>query len=274
MNRIYRLFGVFGIFGAILPAGALAACVAFISGFSPVNAFYNELGLFSGGYFTLSLALLVNLSFVIFGLLFGALMLADAFAKDTLSSTVLGFFGALTGVFAMAVGIFTINFTQYHYIVAAAFHISAFVLCALYAVLKLTARGKKPVATIISAVLTCAASGAYAWYIISGGMTTYLVASASAASRAGIEPLALVGWAAIALLMVFTVLFSIGLLATKRKKADAQELLRPDVTDDDDKSLDEVLEEITDEPLEESLGVGLQKSFDESAEDDDSLYGL
>lgn len=273
MNRINRLFGVIGIFAAIVSAGALAVCVVCKSGFSPLHAFYNELGLFSGGFFVPSTALLFNLSFLLFGILFGALMLADAFMKDTITSTVLGFFGALTGVLAMALGIFTINFVQYHYIVSAVFHISAAVLCALYVLFNLTKRGKKPVATISAAVLTFAASGTYAYYILSGGMSAYLVAKASLPSRAGFEPLALVGWAAIALLMVFTVLFSIGLLAAKRKKDDAQELLHPEITDEDDKSLDEVLEDITDEPLEESLGAGLQKSVDESTEDD-SLYGL
>ncbi len=274
MNRINRLFGILGIFAAVVLAGALtAAVVCNTGGFSPLNAFYNELGLFSGGYFVPSFALLLNLSFVLLGLVFGALMVADALSKDTGAATAFGFFGALTGVLAMAHGIFTLNVTQYHYIASAAFYISAAVLCVLYVVFKLLGHDKKPMATIIAAVLTCAASGIYAGYILSGGMSAYLVASASLTGRSGAQPFALVGWGAIALFLVFTVLYSIGLLGAKRKKIDAPDILEPE-DDDDDKELDEVLEDMTDEPLEESLGEGLQKSFDESTEDDDNIYGL
>ncbi len=275
MNRTNRLFGILGILAAAVMAGALtAAVVCDTGGFSPLNAFYNELGLFSGGYFVPSFAMLINLCFVLLGLVFGALMVADAFYKDTVLSTVLGFFGALTGVLAMAHGIFTLNVAPYHYIASAAFYISAAVLCALYAVFKLRERSKKPIATIAAAVLTCAAGGVYAWYMLSGGMSAYLVESASLANRAGFELFALVGWAALALFLVFTVMYAIGLLGVKRKKVDAPDVLEPEETEDDEKTLDEVLEDLTDEPLEEGLGEGLQKSFDESAEDDDHLYGL
>ena len=244
MNRINRLFGILGIFAAIVLAGALAAAVISSSGgFSPLNALYNELGLFSGGYFVPSFALLVNLAFVLLGLVFGALMIADALLKDTAASTVLGFFGALTGVLAMAHGIFTLNVTQYHYIASSAFYISAAVLCVLYVVIKLVGRGKKPIASVIAAVLTCAAGGAYAWYMLSGNMSAYLVASASLTGRSGAEPFALIGWAALTLFLIFTVLYSIGLLGVKRKKIDAPDILEPEDEDDDVKELDEVLED-------------------------------
>lgn len=274
MNRINRCFGILGILGAVVMAGALTAAIVCNTGFSPINAFYNELGLFSGGYFVPSFAMLINLSFVLLGLVFGMLMVADAFRKDTVPATVLGFFGALTGVLAMAHGIFTLNVAPYHYIASAAFYIAAALLCVLYIVFKLKEHDKKPVATISAAALTCAVGGVYAWYILSGGMSTYLVESASLTGRSGFVPFALVGWAALALFLVFTVLYAIGLLGVKRKKADAPEMPKLEQIDDEDKSLDEVLEDITDEPLEESLGEGLQKSFDESTEDDDQLYGL
>jgi hypothetical protein len=281
MNRINRLFGILGILAAALLIGALtAAVVCDSSGLLPTNAFYNELGLFSGGYFIPSFAMLINLSFVLLGFVFGALMLISAITKDTIPSTVLGFFGALTGVLGMAHGIFTLNVSPYHYIASSAFYISAAVLCALYVIFKLRERGKKPAVSMVVAVLTCAAGGAYAWYMLSGGMSAYLVSSITLESRTGIEPFALVGWAAIALFLIFTVLYSIGLLGVKRKKATTPELLDPDEyayeedSADEDKSLDEVVEDLTDENLEESLGKGLQVSIDESTEDDDHLYGL
>ena len=275
MNRINRCFGVLGILAAAVMAGALiASVICDTGGFYPLNAFYNELGLFSGGYFVPSFAMLINLCFVLLGLVFGALMMFDAFRKDTLWSTVLGFFGALTGVLAMAHGIFTLNVAPYHYIAASAFYISAAVLCALYVAGQLREHSRKPVATVIAAVLTCVTGGVNAWYILSGGMSAYLVNSASLTGRSGIEPFALVGWVALALFLVFTVLYSVGLLGTRRKKADSPEMPELKETDDEDKSLDEAIENLTDENLEETLGAGMQKSFDESTEDDDQPYGL
>lgn len=273
MIRIKRFFGMLGIAAAVVLMGAaITAIVCGNDGFTPLNAFYNELGLFSGGYFVPSFALLFNLSFVLFGLVFGALMVIDALAKNTASSTALGFFGALTGVLAMAQGLFTLNFSQYHYMASIAFFISVFVLCALYVVVKLTERGKKPVLSIVAAVCTCAAGAAYAWYMLSGGMSAFFVEDASLTSRAELVPFAPVGWVALALFLAFAVLYSIAMIGFRRKKADAPEIFETD--ESEDQNIADVLDDITDEELEESVGHGLERSPEESTEDDDSLYGL
>lgn len=209
MDKIKRITGIAAFAAtALLLCAAVVAAIFYKGGFSPLNGFFNELGLFSGGYFAAPFALFFNLSLILFGLVFGALMVLDGLEKATIQSTSLGFFGALTGVFAMAQGIFTLNISPYHYIVSAAFYISAFVLCALYAIFGWLERGRKHIASLIAALCAGATCAAYAWYILSGSMSHFFVEDASLTSRAGILPFALVGWAAMALFMAFIVLYA------------------------------------------------------------------
>ncbi len=218
MNTIKRICG-FLAFGAtaVLLIAIIVAILTDKNNFSPLNSFFNELGLFSGGYFAASSPLLFNLSLVFFGLVFGALLVLDGLEKATIQSTVLGFLGALTGVLTMAQGIFTLNISQYHYIATAAFCISVFVLCALYVIFSLLKQERKRIAPIIVAGCAGGAGGVYAWYILSGSLSQFLVEDASLTSRAGILPFALFGWAAIALLMVFIVLYAAQILSGTSK---------------------------------------------------------
>lgn len=213
MYNLKRIFSIL-VFAAaaILLGAAIVAIVTYKGGFSPLNSFFNELGIFSGGYFAASFSLLFNLSLILFGLVFGVLMVLDGIEKATIQSTALGFFGALTGVLTMAQGIFTLNISQYHYIASAAFCISAFVLCALYVIFAFLKRGRKRIAELIVAGCAGAASAVYAWFILSGSMSRFFVEDASLASRTGIMPFALVGWAAMALFMAFVVLRAAALL--------------------------------------------------------------
>jgi hypothetical protein len=218
MDRIKRITGIAVLAAAaLLLCAAIAAAVFYKGGFSPLNGFINELGLFSGGYFAASFALLFNLSLILFGLAFGALMVLDGLEKATIQSTALGFFGALTGVLTMAQGIFTLNISQFHYIVSAAFYISAFVLCALYVVFTLMGRGHKRIAPLAMAGCAGAVSAVYAWYILSGSMSQFLVEDASLTSRTGILPFALIGWASMALFMAFIVLYAVASLGGSKR---------------------------------------------------------
>lgn len=213
MNNIKRIFCILAFTAVVVLLGAtVVAVITYEGGFSPLNSFFNELGLFSGGYFAASFSLLFNLSLILFGLVFGALMVIDGLEKATIQSTVLGFFGALTGVLAMAQGIFTLNISQYHYIASAAFCISVFVLCALYVIFSLLERGRKRIVELVVAGCAGAASAVYAWYILSGSMSRFFVEDASLTSRPGIMPFALIGWAAMALFMAFVVLHAAALL--------------------------------------------------------------
>lgn len=225
MYNIKRIFSIL-VFAAaaILLGAAVVAVMTYKGGFSPLNSFFNELGIFSGGYFAASFSLLFNLSLILFGLVFGALMVIDGLEKATIPSTALGFFGALTGVLTVAQGIFTLNISQYHYIVSAAFCISAFVLCALYVIFSLLERGRKHIAELIVAGCAGAASAVYAWFILSGSMSRFFVEDASLTSRTGIMPFALVGWAAMALFIAFVVCRTAALLGgTSRVMNDVSE---------------------------------------------------
>lgn len=220
MKSIKHIFGILGIAASVILLGAAVAAVI-MNGASPLNTFYNEFGLFSGGYFVLATPLLFNLALVLFGLIFAACMVIDALAINTTRSTILGFFGALTGVLMAAQGIFTLNISQYHYIVSSAFYASAFVLCVLYIVFKFLDGGFKPSASVIVAACAGIAGAVYVWYMLSGSMSSFFVDDASLASRASLVPFALVGWGAMALFIAFTVLYSIGLLYNKNKTINA-----------------------------------------------------
>jgi hypothetical protein len=221
MNKIKHIFSILAFAAtAILLGAAAVAIITYKGGFSPLNGFFNELGLFSSGYFAASFSLLFNLSLILFGVVFGILMVLDGLEKATIQSTALGFFGALTGVLAMAQGIFTLNISQYHYIASAAFCISVFVLCALYVIFSLLERGRKHIASLIVAGFAGIAGAVYAWYILSGSMSRYLVEDASLTSRTGIVPFALVGWAAMALVMAFIVLYAAQILGGTRTMKD------------------------------------------------------
>lgn len=215
MIKIKRILSISTLAAtALLLGAAVVAVITYKGGFSPLNGFFNELGLFSGGYFAASFSLLFNLSLILFGLVFGALMVLDGFEKASIQSTAIGFFGALTGVLVMAQGIFTLNISQYHYIVSAAFCICVFVLCALYVIFSLLERARKRFASIIVAGCAGAASAVYAWYILSGNMSRFLVEDASLTSRTGVLPFALVGWSAMALFMAFIVLYAVQTLGS------------------------------------------------------------
>ena len=218
MYHIKRITCILAFAAAAVLLGAIIiSVITYEGGFSPLNSFFNELGLFSGGYFAAAFPLLFNLSLILFGLVFGALMVIDGLEKATIQSTALGFFGALTGVLAMAQGIFTLNISQYHYIASAAFCISVFVLCALYVIFSLLERGRKRIAELIVAGCAGIACAVYAWYILSGGMSRFFVEDASLTSRTGISPFALVGWAAMALFMAFVVLHAAALLGNRNR---------------------------------------------------------
>lgn len=219
MHRYKRLFGILGIAGAfLLCVSAVATMVFYKAGFSPLSGFFNELGHFVNHYFAAALPLIFNLSLVLFGLLFSLMMVYHGLCEATVKATALGFFGALTGILAAAQGIVTINYAEYHYIVSAAFYCSLFVQSALYVIFSLMERGKKPLASVIVAALAGICGAVFAAFILSGSMSRYLIDAASLSGR-GFMPFALVGWAAAALVVAFTVLFGVQMIAGGKSAA-------------------------------------------------------
>jgi len=133
MAKPSKIFGYVALGGAALFfVGIILAIALFDRGaYSPASSFVTELGQYKDGYLTASSALYFNIGMVIFGLTFGLFMVWRGIRGDTMLHAAVGFTGALTGVLAAAQGIFTLNYSQYHYAVVAAFYFAAFVFCGL-----------------------------------------------------------------------------------------------------------------------------------------------
>lgn len=198
MAKTSRIFGYVGLGGAALfLIGIIAAMATFESGaYSPASCFVTELGLYTGGYLSASSALFFNIGIVVFGLAFGLLMIWRGNQAGTTLYMAIGFFGALTGVLAMAQGIFTLDYAQYHYIVVTAFYFAAATFCALQIAAWL--RGERSerfgLALLILAFAAgalCLASGVFT---VLGGFAQVLREDISGAGRLLVVPFAVVGW--------------------------------------------------------------------------------
>lgn len=212
MDKHKRLFGICGIAGAALCAVAVATSAA-LQGISPFGGFAAELGIYPGRALTASPALIFNAGFMLFGLAFGAHMVFRGLEEATPARVALGFFGALTGLLAVIQAVLTLNNAFFHYIAAGAFYASVFVLCALHLVFALLGRVRKSVATLIAAGLAGLGCAVVAGFTLTGGMSRALTLAVSVARRGSFEPFALIGWAALALTLVFAILVSADALA-------------------------------------------------------------
>ena len=213
-----RIFGYVGLGGAVLfLIGVIAAIAAFESGaYSPASCFVTELGLYTGGYLSATSALFFNVGIAVFGLAFGLLMIVRGNQYGTTLYMAIGFGGALTGVLAVAQGIFTLNYAQYHYIVVAAFYFVAAIFCVLQIAAWL--RGERSerfgLALLILAFAAgalCLASGVFT---AMGGFAQVLREDISGAGRLLVVPFAVIGWLAMAAVWAFGILLSIGAVLT------------------------------------------------------------
>jgi hypothetical protein len=117
-----------------------------------------------------------------------------------------------------AKGLFSLNFYTYHYILASAFFVSLFIMCALYIISKKLSGNfwSTPVQTI-AAFLTDAAAALSAGYMITGGMAQVFAEDALGIGRANLIPFAIIGWAAYAMFLLFIAALSINMLFVKIK---------------------------------------------------------
>ena len=219
MNRSRQVFGVLGIVSAaVILISVIFSIVNFEDGvYSPAHCFVTELGLYTGGYFTASSALIFNIGIIISGLLLCAFMFYTGLQKNTVLNMAFSFIGMLTGVLIAALGIFTLNYTQYHYVVTIAFGISVFVLCVLYIIDEMLSqeRSKLGLAKVIVAFISGITSALFAGYMLSGGMAQIFAQDAEAA-RQSVMPFALIHWAAFLLIFAFIALAAVPML-TKAK---------------------------------------------------------
>ena len=208
-----RIFGTIGIAGAALLLVAIViSIIAFEDGaFSPLNGFFSELGLYTGGYFSAFSALIFNIGMILFGLALCASMVFWGIRQDSWGFGVVSFFGILTGILSGALAIFSLNFSKYHYVVAAAFSIALFLFGASYIIASIMT-GRRSIAPLLVAFFTAVCSGLFAGYVITGGMTQVFIEDASQVGRLTFLPFAVLGWAALLLMIVLQMLLSVELL--------------------------------------------------------------
>lgn len=211
--------GIIGLAGmGIFIAAAAASMLTFERGaYSPLNCFVTELGLYPGGFMAASSALVFNIGLMLFGILFCIFMVMYGLRGDAPLNIAVSFFGVLTGILLTAEGLFSLNFYSYHYILASAFFVSLLIMCALFIVSKLlSASRRSALAQTIAAFLTAIAAALSAYFMITGGMAQVFTEDALGIGRVNVIPFAAVGWAAYALLLVFTAAVSIHMLADER----------------------------------------------------------
>jgi len=229
MTKTSKIFGFVSLGGAVLfLAGVVAAIALFERGaYSPVSGFVTELGQYKNGYLSVSSALYFNIGIVVFGLTFGLLMVWRGSLGDTALQAAVGFTGALAGVLAAAQGIFTLNFSQYHYIVVAAFYFAAFLFCALQLALWLKEDQHEKFGLLLLILFfvagaLCLVSGVFT---VLGGFARVLKEDISGAGRLLVVPFAVIGWLSVAVVWVCDILLSVGVVL---RPVQSEAVMRPD----------------------------------------------
>jgi len=231
MAKPSKIISIVGLCGAALfLAGVILAIALFDRGaYSPASSFVTELGQYKNGYLSASSAIWFNIGIVIFGLTFGLLMVWRGSRGETTLHAAVGLSGALTGVLMAAQGIFTLDFPQYHYIVAAAFYLSAAVFCALQIALWLTVRrserfGLALLIVFFAAGALCLASGIFT---ATGGFAQVLLENISGAGRLLFVPFALIGWLAISAVWAADILLCVSTFAGSAVNTPASPIVKP-----------------------------------------------
>ena len=194
---------------------SVIAIIIFEDGvYSPLRCFVSELGLYTGGYFTMSSALLYNIGSIIAGLAITVFMVFYGIRKNTWIDTGVAFFGMLAGVLLIAQSVYTLNYSSYHRIGLIALFLSIFVMCALYIITQLTGRSIRDarLAPIIVAFLAGCTSAAFAVFALTGGMVRVFAEDTAGAGRLSVIPFAIIEWAALLLALAFVVLLAVRML--------------------------------------------------------------
>lgn len=218
--RSKKIAGALGLAcAAVFTAAAVVSALMFENGaYSPKNCFVTELGRYAGAFLAASPALVFNAGLMLSGILFGVFMVMNGLRREALLNTAASFFGVLSGILMAAGGLFSLNFYTYHYILASAFFVSLFIMCALHLVSRMLAKDRwSAPAQTIAAFLTGAAAALSAVYMITGGMAQVFAEDALGIGRANVIPFAIIGWAAYTLLLVFTAILSVRMLAEKEE---------------------------------------------------------
>ncbi len=219
MKKNKQITGIIGIGGIVLLLAVIIySMVSFEKGFSPLGCFITELGFYTGGYMSMSPALIFNLGFIICGLVICAFFVNYGIQKSTKLNAAVSFFGMLSGVLLAAKGIFTLNFSQYHYIVSSAFFASVFVMSILFITDSMLSSNlkKSNLANIIVAFFAGLTSVVFSGYTITGGMEKVFLEDSSVVGRLSIIPFAIIEWAAAALIIALFSMLAIQMFLGSR----------------------------------------------------------
>ena len=207
MNKKAKVFSIFGICSVgIFLIAAIISMISYES-FSPLNTYVSALGYYTGGYLSVSAALIFNIGLVVAGLLACIFMLGYGIQKGTGQYAAVSFFGILSGVLIAAQGIYSLNFELYHYIATIAFFASIFIMCALYVIFEMlgASRQEASLASVIVAFFAGIANAVFAGFILSGGMPDI-------DNSTGIMPFAMIEWVSWLLILAFILILSIKML--------------------------------------------------------------
>lgn len=208
MNKQKLIFGAVGAFSVLAIVVLTVISLVMQDSYSILNSFISELGKYSSGYLSSSVALLFNIALVVSGILMCAFFVGFGIEKSETLYTVSSFFGILTGVLIAAQGVFTLNVASIHYMFTTILFASVFFMCGFYiAASFVNSKGASLPGLILS--LAAGALGAvFAFFVQLGNLPDLL--SVSFADRATFIPFAVVEWAALLLVFAFS-----GLLSTK-----------------------------------------------------------
>jgi len=235
MNKGKIIFGIIGLLGVAVFIAAVVISLVNASGYSLLNGFVGELGIYSGGYFSQGPAMLFNIGLAAAGVLLTIFMVGYGIGKNTRMHTAAVFFAMLTGILMAAMAVFTLNYTTLHYIITTAYYCSAFVACALIVVATIVTDKTRVsgLAGIIFAFIAGVLSAAFAGYMFSGSMAQVFVEDASQVGRPGVMPFALIGWLALALVFALLAALSVSMIlegknakpaVSAKPKADARKV--------------------------------------------------
>lgn len=215
MNKNKQITSIGGISGiVILLAVIIYSIASFEKGaFSPLGCFVAELGFYTSGYMSISNALIFNIGFIITGLIICAFFVIYGIQKNTPLNTAVSFLGVVSGVLIAAQGVFSLNFSQFHYIVSSAFFASVFVMCALFITdsMRSTNLKSSSLANIIVAFFAGVTSAVFSGYVIAGGMEKVFVEDSSV-GRLSVVPFAIVEWIAFGLILAFFTMLAVQML--------------------------------------------------------------
>lgn len=228
MDTSKKFFGIAGISSVVIfLAATIISIVGFENGaYSPASCFVGELGLFSGVFFSGSVAMFFNIGLIAAGLLFCVFMVHFGISKNSGIWAATSFFGVIVGVLIAAQGFFSLNYTQYHLIISTAFFAAMFVLCALFVIAAMRDNSTGLI-KIILAFVAGILSAIFAGFMITGGMARVFAQDAAGVGRLNLNPFTLIEWAVFLALFALIAMLAIHTLTHSDRHQAKSKFIKP-----------------------------------------------